>query len=93
MSDKDVLAGVGGVALRVSLRIKLIPDIRIVKEYLNTCSIVTQYHAALENIYLYADDRLRAGRGTARSEDALGTPIQSHVSPSILLYEDKTSSL
>jgi hypothetical protein len=30
------------------------------------------------------------GRGTARAEDAQGTPTQSHTSPSILLYEDKT---
>ena len=25
-----------------------------------------------------------------RAEDARGTPIQSHISPSILVYEDKT---
>ena len=31
-----------------------------------------------------------AGRGTARAEDAQGTPTQSHISPSILLYEDNT---
>jgi len=29
------------------------------------------------------------GRGTARAEDAQGTPTQSHISPSILVYEDK----
>ena len=28
------------------------------------------------------------GRGAARAEDAQGTPTQSHVSPSILVYED-----
>ena len=28
------------------------------------------------------------GRGAARTEDAQGTPTQSHVSPSILVYED-----
>jgi len=28
------------------------------------------------------------GRGTARAEDAQGTPTQSHISPSILVYED-----
>jgi len=37
-------------------------------------------------------DRLRVGwlngRGTARAEDAQGTPTQSHISPSILVYED-----
>ena len=29
-----------------------------------------------------------AGRGTTRAEDAQGTPTQSHVSPSILVYEE-----
>jgi len=36
-------------------------------------------------------DRLRvgfSGRGTARAEDAQGTPAQSHISPSMLVYED-----
>ena len=28
------------------------------------------------------------GRGTARAEDAQGTPTQSHILPSILVYED-----
>ena len=32
--------------------------------------------------------RLRAGRGAARAEDARGTPTHSHISPSILVYED-----
>jgi len=27
-------------------------------------------------------------RGTARAEDAQGTPTQSHISPRILVYED-----
>ena len=31
----------------------------------------------------------KVGRGTARAEDAQGTPTQSHVSPIILVYEDK----
>jgi len=31
-----------------------------------------------------------SGRGTARAEDAQRTPTQSHVSPSILVYEEKT---
>ena len=35
-------------------------------------------------------DRLRVGGGTARAEDAQGTPTQSHISPSILVYEDET---
>jgi len=30
-----------------------------------------------------------SGRGAARAEDAQGTPDQSHISPSILVYEDK----
>ena len=36
-------------------------------------------------------DRLRvsSGRGAARAEDAQGTPTQSHISPSILVYEEK----
>ena len=29
-----------------------------------------------------------AGRGTTRAKDAQGTPTQSHISPSILVYED-----
>ena len=29
-----------------------------------------------------------SGRGAARAEDAQGTPTQSHISPSILVYED-----
>ena len=33
-------------------------------------------------------DRMRAGRGATRAEDAQGTPTQSHISPSILVYED-----
>jgi len=30
-----------------------------------------------------------SGRGTARAEDAQGTPTQSHIPPSIRVYEDK----
>ena len=30
-----------------------------------------------------------SGRGTTRAEEAQGTPTQSHISPSILVYEDK----
>ena len=39
----------------------------------------------------YVDDRPRVGSesGTTRAEDAQGTPTQSHVSPSILVYEEK----
>ena len=32
-----------------------------------------------------------SGRGAARAEDAHGTPTQSHVSPSMLVYEDELS--
>jgi len=36
------------------------------------------------------DSRLvGTGRGTTRTEDAQGTPIRSHVSPTVLVYEDK----
>ena len=43
----------------------------------------------------YYFDRLRVGwlncgRGTTRAEDAQGTPTQSNISPSILVYEDKS---
>ena len=31
------------------------------------------------------------GKGATRAEDAQGTPTQSHVSPNILVYEDKTA--
>ena len=33
-------------------------------------------------------DRLRVGWGTARAEDARGTPSQSQMSPSKLVYEE-----
>ena len=42
---------------------------------------------------LFADDRLRSGRGTTRAEDAQGTPTQSHVSPSILVFADHYEGL
>ena len=29
-----------------------------------------------------------SGRGTARAENAQGTPTQSHISPSMLVYEE-----
>ena len=29
-----------------------------------------------------------SGRGTTTADDAQGTPTQSHISPSILIYED-----
>ena len=33
-------------------------------------------------------ERLRVCSGSARAEDAQGTPTQSHISPSLLGYED-----
>jgi len=36
---------------------------------------------------LSSGDRLRVG--TTRAEDAQGTPTQSHISPSILVYQEK----
>ena len=33
----------------------------------------------------------RIGRGTTRAEDAQGQPTQSHISPSILIYEDNST--
>ena len=43
-------------------------------------------HAPSAALFI-TDDRLR--EGTARAEDAQGTPAQSHISPSILVYEEK----
>ena len=37
---------------------------------------------------LWTGARLRVGRGDARAEDAQGTPTQSHISPSTLVYKD-----
>ena len=31
--------------------------------------------------------------GTAKAKDAQGTPIQSHISPSVLVYEEKNGQL
>jgi len=54
-----------------------------------------------QGIYLFIEsthlsnvlgDRLR-GKGTTRAEDAQGTPTQSHMSPSILVYDDATQGL
>jgi len=35
---------------------------------------------------------LIAGRGDARAEDAQGTPTQSHISPSVLVYEENPTT-
>ena len=57
--------------------------------------IVCDQHLHLVISHVLSDDRLRAGwlnsgRGTARVQDAQGTPTQSHVSPIILVYEDNS---
>ena len=41
-----------------------------------------------QSILVTVDDRLRVGRAAARAEDTHGTPTQSHMSPSIVVYED-----
>ena len=38
-------------------------------------------------------EMMDSGRGTTRAEDAQGTPTQSHMLPSILVYAGKTKSL
>jgi len=38
-------------------------------------------------------EMIDSGRGTTKAEDAQGTPTQSHISPSILVYEDKLALL
>jgi len=50
----------------------------------STYSIVQLPHL----LHYFCIDRHLSGRGTARAEDAQGTPTQSHTSPSILVYED-----
>jgi len=44
------------------------------------------------NVQIIHALKLVLGRGTARAEDAQGTPTQSHISPSILVYEDYTDA-
>ena len=44
-------------------------------------------HISRDYFFELVDSGL-AGRGTARAEDAHGTPTQSHISPSILVYKD-----
>ena len=40
-------------------------------------------------MFMSIRDRLRvSGRGTTRAEDAQGTPTKSHISPSVLVYEE-----
>jgi len=46
-----------------------------------------------QNLALIVVDRLRSGRGTTRAEDAQGTPTQSHISPSLLVYEEYVPTL
>jgi len=49
----------------------------------------TPGHDLTEHVFVGKGDGHDSGRGTARAEDAQGTPTQSHISPSILVYEDK----
>ena len=51
----------------------------------NRCSLVWLVRESL----LSAVERvIKSGRGAARAEDAQGTPTQSHISSSILVYEE-----
>jgi len=59
-----------------------------------------QLYRCTQNSFLSWSDRLNVGwlngfsfiwEGTTRAEDAQGTPTQSHISPSILVYEDETN--
>ena len=45
-------------------------------------------HSEIPRHFRAVIDSGLAGRGAARAEDAQGTPTQSHISPSILVYED-----
>ena len=47
-----------------------------------TCSLARSLNKTL------IDSQDLSGRGAARAEEAQETPTQSHVSPSILVYED-----
>ena len=56
-------------------------------------SVKSLSHASLSRLasclhQILPRDIIRVGRGTARAEDAQGTPTQSHISPSTLVYED-----
>ena len=44
------------------------------------------------NVFVKLIDSELAGRGAAIEEDDQGTPTQSHISPSILVYEEKLTS-
>jgi len=48
-----------------------------------------QFQMEIGALFVPESDRDLSGRGAARAEDAQGTPTQSHISPSILVYEDK----
>jgi len=42
------------------------------------------------SVLLVIVEHLGSGRGPPRAEHAEGTPTPSHISPSILVYEEKT---
>ena len=54
-----------------------------------------QHLGVRDGVSIQSIDRLRVvstlWEGAARAEDAQGTPSQSHISPSILVYEDYSS--
>ena len=64
-------------------------------EFLEREEVVTPNHARfapLRGVVIFSFDRLRINWGAARAEDGQGSPTQSHISPSILVYEDSTIS-
>ena len=55
-----------------------------VSDRLRVCWLKTDFHEGPHT-------RGTSGRGTTRAEGAQGTPTQSHISPSILVFEDEKS--
>ena len=51
------------------------------------------HHVIESGLVGSTDFHYLSGRGAARAEDAQGTPIQSHIPSSILVYEDEMFSL
>ena len=50
---------------------------------------IENYHTPEPSIHVPKKMRCLSGRGTTRAENAQRTPTQSHISPSILVYEEK----
>jgi len=76
-----------GVALHAIAEIDSLAECDFFVGRLDSVSVYIRIHTHIY-IYVYIDSVL-SGRGTTRAEDAQGTPTQSHISPSILVYEDK----